>query len=182
LQDLTRFERPGSFFKGSGNVPLAARRQTTSNMALEEARLSDMSAHGSERRFDDVRSFSRSLGQAYVLQFATNPTLLTLTSHRGRSVSFVRICSEICCRRVNMRKLFHPVQAIQAKIENLVAEYAVNEQTDKPCHTPTDILDQAEDEILTYTACDEALEAAAGTEREVLFRTHYSYSCCPGCD
>jgi hypothetical protein len=47
---------------------------------------------------------------------------------------------------------------------------------------PTDILDQAEDEILTYTACDEALEAAAGTEREVLFRTHYSYSCCPGCD
>jgi hypothetical protein len=94
-----------------------------------------MSAHGSERRFDDVRSFSRSLGQAYVLQFATNPTLLTLTSHRGRSVSFVRIRSEICCRRANMRKLFHPVQAIQAKIKNLVAEYAVNEQTDKPCHT-----------------------------------------------
>jgi hypothetical protein len=29
---------------------------------------------------------------------------------------------------------------------------------------PTDTLDQADEEILTYTVSDEALEAAAGTE------------------
>jgi len=32
---------------------------------------------------------------------------------------------------------------------------------------PADTLDQADEEILTYTASDEALEAAAGTEREL---------------
>ena len=35
----------------------------------------------------------------------------------------------------------------------------------------TDDLDQAEAEILTYTLSDEALEAAAGTERGA-FRSH----------
>jgi hypothetical protein len=36
---------------------------------------------------------------------------------------------------------------------------------DDPNNT-TDNLDQADEEILTYTASDEALEAAAGTEDE----------------
>jgi hypothetical protein len=33
--------------------------------------------------------------------------------------------------------------------------------------TTSDILDQADEEILTYTVSDEALEAASGTERGV---------------
>jgi hypothetical protein len=44
-------------------------------------------------------------------------------------------------------------------------------------------LDQADEEILTYTASDEALEAAAGTERgEVRFytRTRDSITRCGG--
>jgi len=38
----------------------------------------------------------------------------------------------------------------------------------------TTCLDQADEEILTYTVSDEALEAVAGTERRV--KTHY-YGC-----
>jgi hypothetical protein len=34
---------------------------------------------------------------------------------------------------------------------------------------PTDTLDQADEEILTYTASDEALEAAAGTVENTFF-------------
>jgi hypothetical protein len=37
--------------------------------------------------------------------------------------------------------------------------------------TTTATLDQADEEILTYTVSDEALEAAAGTERGALKRT-----------
>ena len=33
--------------------------------------------------------------------------------------------------------------------------------------TTSDTLDQADDDILSYTVSDEALEAAAGTEREL---------------
>jgi hypothetical protein len=45
----------------------------------------------------------------------------------------------------------------------------------------TDIdLDQADEEILTYTVSDEELEAAAGTERGGLTRFHTPYmtECC----
>ncbi len=38
-------------------------------------------------------------------------------------------------------------------------------------------LDQAEEEALTFTPSDEALELAAGTE-ERLTITHYSLACC----
>jgi hypothetical protein len=41
---------------------------------------------------------------------------------------------------------------------------------------------QIDEDILSVTVSDEALEAAAGTHREVLFRTRNSYSCCVGCD
>jgi hypothetical protein len=36
--------------------------------------------------------------------------------------------------------------------------------------TTSDNLDQTDEDILTYTASDEALEAAAGTERGIVFR------------
>jgi hypothetical protein len=37
----------------------------------------------------------------------------------------------------------------------------------------TDSLDQADEEILNYTASDDALEAAAGTERAVYTNTGF---------
>ena len=40
---------------------------------------------------------------------------------------------------------------------------------------PADTLDQADEEILTYTVSDEALEAAAGSERVTL--THLTFQC-----
>jgi hypothetical protein len=43
--------------------------------------------------------------------------------------------------------------------------------------TITAALDQAEEEILTYTVTDEALEAAAGTERGLL--SVYDTTHCP---
>jgi hypothetical protein len=36
---------------------------------------------------------------------------------------------------------------------------------DKLSHTPADTLHQADEDILTYTVSDEAIEAAAGIER-----------------
>jgi hypothetical protein len=48
---------------------------------------------------------------------------------------------------------------------------------------PADTLDQADEEILTYTVSDEALEAAAGTERGVVSvpRCPSPSSCLAGC-
>jgi hypothetical protein len=47
--------------------------------------------------------------------------------------------------------------------------------------TTTATLDQADEEILTYTASDEALEAAAGTEMGSIFtRTRDSITRCGG--
>jgi hypothetical protein len=47
---------------------------------------------------------------------------------------------------------------------------------------PADTLDQADEDILTYTASDEALEAAAGTERGPVtvdtFVLALTYCCC----
>jgi hypothetical protein len=54
---------------------------------------------------------------------------------------------------------------------------------DDPNNT-TDNLDQADEEILTYTASDEALEAAAGIESQnntVLVGSGIAgWPCCPG--
>jgi hypothetical protein len=49
--------------------------------------------------------------------------------------------------------------------------------------TTSDTLDQAAEEILTYTASDEALEAAAGTERGAVSipRCPSPSSCLAGC-
>jgi hypothetical protein len=57
----------------------------------------------------------------------------------------------------NMPKLFDPEPAIQAKIEYPSMECAVNEQIVE--------LDQVDEDILSYTASDAALEAAAGMQR-----------------
>jgi len=45
-------------------------------------------------------------------------------------------------------------------------------------------MDEQSDTDLDQTAAvsDEALEAAANAQRDVLFRTLATYSCCPGCD
>jgi hypothetical protein len=44
--------------------------------------------------------------------------------------------------------------------------------------TDTTDLDQADEEILAYTVSDEALEAAAGTERGALTGWRFSINCC----
>jgi hypothetical protein len=44
--------------------------------------------------------------------------------------------------------------------------------------TTTGTLDQADEEILTYTVSDEALEAAAGSVRGATNLTPYSLPCC----
>jgi hypothetical protein len=46
--------------------------------------------------------------------------------------------------------------------------------------TTTATLDQADEDILTYTVSDEALEAAAGTERGPLSCIGPTVPCCPG--
>jgi hypothetical protein len=45
---------------------------------------------------------------------------------------------------------------------------------DKLSHTPADTLHQADEDILTYTASDEVLEAAAGTERGMMMMTWWA--------
>jgi hypothetical protein len=52
---------------------------------------------------------------------------------------------------------------------------------DKSSNTPAATLDQGEEDILTYTVSDEALEAAAGTERGAVITWAMSHTCAIGC-